>query len=92
MAPTLVAVNIVAVLTLSGTTLADATARINSVLVAYFATLHVGDAVTRAKLISLMMGVKGVTDVSLTTPAANVVPLADATHSELAALGTVTLT
>ncbi|MBI5435958.1 MAG: baseplate J/gp47 family protein [Nitrosomonadales bacterium] len=91
-APTLVTVNIVAVLTLSGTTLADATTRINSVLQTYFATLHVGDAVTRAKLISLMMGVKGVTDVSLTAPAANVVPLADATHSELAALGTVTLT
>ncbi len=92
MAPTLVVVNIVAVLTLSGTTLADATARITAVLQTYFAGLHVGDAVQRAKLISLMMGVKGVVDVSLTTPAANVVPLADATHSEIASLGTVTLT
>lgn len=92
MAPTLVVVDIAAVLTLSGTTLAAATTRINSVLTDYFATLHVGDAVTRAKLISLMMGVKGVADVSLTTPAANVVPLADATHSEIASLGTVTLT
>lgn len=92
MAPTLVTVNIVAVLTLSGATLADATTRINSVLQTYFATLRVGDPVPRAKLISLMMGVKGVVDVSLTTPAANVVPLADATHSEMAALGTVTLT
>lgn len=92
MAPTLVTVNIVAALTLSGTTLADATTRINSVLQTYFATLRVGDSVPRAKLISLMMGVKGVVDVSLTTPAVNVVPLADATHSEIAALGTVTLT
>lgn len=92
MAPTLITVNIAAVLTLLGITLADATARINSVLQAYFGTLQVGDKVTRAKLTSLMMGIKGVVDVSLTTPAANVVPLADATHSELAVLGTVGLT
>jgi len=92
MAPTLVVTNIAAALTLSGTTLALATARINTLLTAYFGALHVGDAVTRARLISLMMGVKGVVDVSLTTPAANVVPLADATHSEIASLGTVTLT
>jgi len=92
MAPTLVVVDIAAALTLSGTTLADATTRINSVLTAYFATLHVGDAVTRARLITLMMGVKGVVDVSLTTPAANVVLLADTTHSEIAVIGTVGLT
>lgn len=92
MAPSLVVTNIAAALTLSGTTLALATARINSVLSAYFASLHVGDTVTRAKLITLMMEVTGVVDVNLTLPAANVVPLADATHSELAVLGTVTLT
>ena len=92
MAPTLVTVDIAAVLTLSGISLVDATARINSLLQAYFATLHVGDAVTRAKLISLMMSVSGVVDVNLTAPASNVVPLADATHSELGELGNVVLT
>lgn len=93
MGPTDVVVNVAAVLTLSGVaTLADTTTRINTVLAAYFATLHVGDPVPRAKLVSLMMGVIGVTDVNLTSPAANVVPLADATHTELAELGTVTLT
>jgi uncharacterized phage protein gp47/JayE len=92
MAPALVTVDVTAALTLSGTTLAEATARIDTVLQAYFATLHVGNAVTRAKLVSLMMGVPGVTDVNLTAPAANVTPLADATHSELAELGAVTLT
>lgn len=92
MAPTLVTVNIVAVLTLSGTTLSDATARINSVLAAYFATLHVGDVVRKVKLESLITSVKGVVDVAMSSPAANVVPLADATHSEIASLGTVTLT
>lgn len=92
MAPTLVTVNISAALTLSGTTLAIATARINIVLTTYFSALHVGDMVSRARLITLMMEVSGVVDVNLTLPAANVVSLADAMHSQLASLGTVTLT
>lgn len=91
-APQLVVVNIAAVLTLSGTTLALATARINSVLQAYFATLHVGDVVRRVKIESLITGVIGVVDVNLTSPAVNVVPLIDTAHSQLATLGTVTLT
>jgi len=92
MSPSLIAVNVVAVLTLSGITLVDATTRINSLLQSYFATLHVGNPVHAARLVSLMMSIGGVADVALTTPAANVVILADATHSELAVLGTVTLT
>lgn len=92
MAPSLVVANIAAALTLSGTTLVIATARINTLLTTYFNSLHVGQTVTRAKLITLMMEVSGVVDVNLTLPAANVVPLADATHSQLASLGTVTLT
>lgn len=92
MAPSLVVANIAAALTLSGTTLAIAAARINTLLTTYFNSLHVGQTVTRAKLITLMMEVTGVVDVNLTLPAANVVPLADATHSQLASLGTVTLT
>lgn len=90
--PTLVTVDVAAALTLSGATLADAAAGINSVLAAYIATLHVGEAVTRARLISLMMGVRGVADVNLTTPAANVNILADQTHSQIGVLGVVTLT
>jgi len=89
--PTLITVDIAATLTLSGGLLVDATARITSLLQSYFATLHVGDVVTRARLIGLMMSITSVVDVALTTPAANVVVLADATHSELAVLGTVTL-
>lgn len=92
MAPSLVVTNIAAALTLSGTTLAIATVRINTLLTAYFNSLHVGQTVTRAKLITLMMDVSGVVDVNLTLPAANVVLLADATHSQLASLGTVALT
>lgn len=92
MAPTFVPVNITAVLTLSGITLADATTLINARLASYFGALHVGDDVLRSKLITLMMEVNGVLDVNLTVPATNIAILADATHSELAQLGVVTLT
>lgn len=92
MPPELVAVNITAILTLSGVTLDDATALIAARLSAYFATLHVGDDILRSKIIALMMEVPGVIDVSLTSPAANVTILADATHSQLAQLGALALT
>lgn len=92
MGPGLVVVNITAILTLSGITLAEATTLITARLSAYFATLHVGDSILRSKLIMLMMEVPGVIDVSLTTPAANVTILADATHSQLAQLGALALT
>lgn len=92
MAPQLLVVDIAAVLTLSGTTQALATAQINSVLQAYFATLHVGDVVRKVKIESLITSIAGVIDVNLTSPATNVVPLVDAVHSQIASLGTVTLT
>lgn len=92
MAPTVVDVNITGVLSLSGVTLASATASINAVLQAYFSTLHVGDPVRKVKIESLITSVKGVVDVNLTAPAGNVQILADATHSELAELGVVDLT
>ena len=92
MGPTLVPVNIVGVTTLSGVTLVDATVSITSLLQAYFTALEMGEVVRRVKILSLITSVKGVIDINLTSPAANVQPLADATHSEIATLGTVTLT
>lgn len=92
MAPTLVSVNVTGTLVLSGVTLSDALIGISSVLQAYFTSLQVGDVVRRTRLESLITSVKGVLDVTLTSPLANVVPLADATHSERAVLGTVGLT
>lgn len=91
MPPTPVTVNVAATLTLATTTLAEASVRIGLVLQTYFNGLQLGEAVTQARLIGLLMAVEGVTDVQLTLPAANVIILADATHSELAVLGTVTL-
>ena len=92
LAPTLVSVNVTGTLVLSGVTLTDALAGINAVLQAYFASLQVGEVVRRVKIESLITSVKGVLDVTLTSPLANVVPLADSTHSERAVLGTVGLT
>jgi uncharacterized phage protein gp47/JayE len=92
MAPTLVTVDITGALSLSGITLADATAKITPILQKYFATLEVGDVVRKIKIGSLITSVKGVVDVNLTAPAGNVLILADASHSELGVLGVVTLT
>lgn len=92
MPPTRVPVNIGGVLALDGISLVDALAEINKVLTAYFATLHVGDVVRKVKIESLITSIAGVVDVTLTSPSANVLILADASHSELAALGVVDLT
>lgn len=92
MAPTLVTVDVAGALALDGITLADATALINSTLSAYFATLHVGETVRKVKIEALMTSIKGVVDVALSSPSANVQVIADATHSELGVLGAVNLT
>ncbi|MES2237608.1 MAG: baseplate J/gp47 family protein [Pseudomonadota bacterium] len=93
LAPTAVNVAVTAVLTLAaGTTLATATAAINAALAAYFATLKPGDTVIVNRIRALMQDTIGVVDFTLTAPAANVITLVDATHSELARLGAVTLT
>lgn len=91
MSPTLVPVNITGELALDGITLEDALIAINALLAAYFATLHVGDVVRKVKIESLITSVPGVVDVVLTAPSANVLILADSTHSELAVLGVVAL-
>jgi uncharacterized phage protein gp47/JayE len=92
MGPTLVPVIIAGVLSLDGITLGDATTAITALLQTYFATLNVGDVVRKVRIEALITSVTGVVDVTLSAPSANVLILADATHSELGTLGTVTLT
>lgn len=92
MVPTLVQVDVTGALALDGITLADATALITPMLQSYFATLHVGETVRKVKIEALITSIKGVVDVTLASPAANVLVLADATHSELGVLDVVTLT
>ncbi|MGZ4959339.1 MAG: baseplate J/gp47 family protein, partial [Methylomonas sp.] len=90
--PTAVPVAVTAALTLSsGVLLADVTPFINASLSTYFLSLKPGDTVIKNKIINLILAVSGVVDVNLIAPAANVATLVDATHVQLATLGTVTL-
>lgn len=91
MAPTTVNVPITAVLVLSGVLFADVAPLITTALQNYFNALNVGDPVRRVQLTNIITSIGGVIDVNLTSPTANVQPLADATHSELAVLGAVAL-
>lgn len=91
LAPTAVAVNVAAALTLSaGSTLATVGAAIDAALVAYFAALKPGDTAYLSRIRAIISDTPGVVDFNLTAPGANTVALVDATHSELATLGTHT--
>lgn len=91
--PTAVPVAVTGTLTLaSGTTLMDVTATITDGLAAYFATLTPGDTAYLNRIRAVVSDAAGVVDFALAAPAANVTTLVDDTHTELATLGTVTLT
>ena len=90
--PTGVAVAVTGTLTLvGGVLLADVLPFIEASLAAYFQSLKPGDTVIRNRIINLITAIDGVVDVDLTAPAANTAMLVDATHVELAVLGTVTI-
>lgn len=93
MGPTAVPVAVTAALTLTGSvSLADIQAIAAVDLAAYFASLSPGATAYRSQILAILATQTGVADVSLAAPAANVATLVDATHVELATLGTVTLT
>lgn len=90
--PTAITVAVTATLTLAGgTTLATATAAINTVLAGYFSSLKPGDTAYLNRIRALIADTTGVIDFALTAPVANVVATVDATHSEMPVLGVVTL-
>ena len=87
--PTGVAVNVAADLTLvAGYSLVDVGAVIGAKLSAYFATLKPGDTVYLNKVRSLISETSGVVDFVISSPAANISSLVDATHVEMPVLGT----
>lgn len=91
LAPTAVPVNIAAALTLAaGYTLASVGAAINTALAAYFSTLKPGDTAYLKRISAIISDTPGVVDFNLTTPVANTVALVDATHTQMATLGTTT--
>jgi len=92
LAPTAVPVAVTGTLVLaSGYLLATVSAAIQTALAAYFATLKPGDTVYLKRIEALISDTPGVVDFSLAAPLANVATLVDATHSQLATLGAVTL-
>ena len=92
LAPTAVIVAVTATLTLAGgTLLATATAAINTALAAYFSSLKPGDTAYLNKIRALIQDTTGVIDFALSAPTANVFTLVNATNSQLAMLGAVTL-
>ena len=91
LAPTLKPVNISVLVQLSGITQVDAQAAINTALGGYFAALAPGDTAVKSRLEALISGIPGITDRSVTLPAANVVAVVDAAKVEWLRLGTVTV-
>lgn len=89
-APTAVPVAVTATLVLAaGYTITDVAQRLNAAVAAYFATLGPGDPVVRTKLQAIISITAGVADFSLASPGANVVPLVDSAHLQIATQGTV---
>lgn len=88
LAPTPVPVAVAGALVLaSGYTLTDVSARLTAAIAAYFAGLRPGDSAVKTRIESLISITAGVQDFTLSAPLANVVALVDATHVELATLG-----
>lgn len=89
--PTAVPANVAASLTLAaGSVAATVQAAINASLAAYFATLKPGDTAYLNRLRAIISDTANVVDFNLTAPTGNVAALVDATHTQLATLGTTT--
>jgi uncharacterized phage protein gp47/JayE len=92
LAPTAVPTDVAAALTLAaGYTLGSLNAALTAAVNDVFTKLAPGGTLIRAELIAALMNVEGVTDVTLTLPAANVTSLVNSTNLQLVTLGTLTL-
>lgn len=92
MAPQAVPANVSADVVLgTGTTLASVQDQLEEAVNSVFRALGPGETLLRTKLITAIMNVPGVTDVTLVQPAANVTSSADGTALELVVRGSLTL-
>lgn len=90
--PTAVPVAVTGTLTLAGGySLGTVAAQAATELAAYFATLAPGDTAYLQRIRAVISDTPGVIDFALSAPTANTTTVVDATHVELATLGTVTL-
>ncbi|MCG8993205.1 baseplate J/gp47 family protein [Laribacter hongkongensis] len=84
-------VNVAVAVQLSGITFDAAKAQIGATLTNYFNQLEPGETAIKSRIEALVSDLSGVVDRAVTQPAANVVPLVDATKVEWVRLGTVTV-
>lgn len=91
LAPTLKVVNVSVAVALDGLTLADATTQIEAAAGSYFNLLAPGETAIKSRIEALVSDISGVVDRAVTLPAANVVPVVDASVVEWCRLGTVTV-
>lgn len=90
--PDQVLVNVTATLTLTSATLKDAAiATIQAAITAYFADLIPGGVVYRNRIAAIISDTAGVVDFTLTSPAANIATVIDATRVEMPIIGIVSL-
>lgn len=93
LAPTPLATAVTAALTLaSGYTLAGVTAAVQTAIESVFADLVPGATLVRNRLVTAILNVPGVTDVTLSDPAANVTSSVSPTALELIMPGAIALT
>lgn len=91
-APTIKSVPLsIAVTPLAGFTLPQLRPAIEAVATAYFAGLQPGDSFIRAQLLASLVGVHGVADVAIASPASNVAPAANAQIVEWLRMGLLSL-
>lgn len=93
LAPTALATAVTAALTLaSGYTLGGMTAAVQAAIAAVFSELAPGSTLVRNRLITAILNVPGVTDVTLSAPGANVTSSVTSSALELVTAGAITLT
>lgn len=92
-APTEVITAVTAALALApGATLAVVEPLVEAAIARVFAALEPGDTLVRHRLITAILNVPGVTDVTLAAPAANVTSLVDATNLQMVTQGVTSIT
>ncbi len=92
LAPTEIATAVTAELALNGVSLGAVTPLVQAAIARVFADLKPGGTLIRNKLITAVLNVPGVTDVTLASPAANVTSLVDATHLQMVTQGVTSIT
>ena len=91
LAPTEKPANVSVLVLLAGTTLAVASPLIQAAITGYFASLEPGEPAIKSRIEALVSAVPGVVDRSVSLPAANVVPVVDASKVEWVRLGSITV-